>query len=113
MAPASTNGNKATAPPAGLERRVAKSGHKRAARQDAAHHVALHSNPPAVNNPDGCKAPAVSLFQVGLHDRLLIARRHGMQIEDVRDFDRDRLVSERVTILGHKVNALSPYNPGY
>ena len=68
----------------------------------------LHSYAAPVNDAQGAQAQTVRFFQVGFDHVPDIARRHAVQIEDIRDRDAYRLVFIRVMrIMGGHATSLS------
>jgi hypothetical protein len=67
--------------------------------KDLPDHLSLHSDPSAVDNPNGFETQPVNLFEIGLHHGLHVTRRKGVKIENVRDRDLDRLFLLHATAL--------------
>lgn len=63
-------------------------------RENFADHLALHSDAPAVDDPNGLKTEPVSFFKIGFDRSLRIAGSERMKIEDIgyRNFDRALVV---------------------
>jgi len=80
------------APSARFRRRVPVRHHKAGTGQRRTDEFALHSDAAAVNDADGAESHPVRLFQVGLDHPLDVARRHAVQVEDIRDGDPDQFV---------------------
>ena len=66
-------------------RSVRPMGNKRRARQDIAHHLALHAFALAVNDSHTAKACAISLSQIFFDHALDLARRDGVKIKDIEN----------------------------
>jgi len=94
------------APSPCFRRRVAVRRYKARAGQHRAHGFALHADSAPVNDADGTKAELLRFLEVGLDHALDIARRHAVQVEDIRDGDPDWFAGIR-TITRH---ILSLYN---
>src|SRR5215213_6140514 len=61
------------------------------AREDGAHHLTLHTDAFAVNDPDGPEAFFMRESQVFLDDQFHVPRRNCVQIEHVSDLNLHRL----------------------
>ena len=58
--------------------------------QNRTHHLALHPYAASVDDPQRLEPQPVRLAKVFLHDRLHIARRNAVQIENIRDGNANR-----------------------
>src|SRR5216684_364613 len=81
-----------SAPSAGFDGCVAKTGDEIRARQHLANELPLHADPAPVNDAQCAKTETARLDEVLLHYGLYVARRHRMQIEHVGDRNADRVL---------------------
>lgn len=81
----SAQGDDGRAPTAGFGGGVAVIGHELQTGERGANDLALHTDAPAMNNAQGFEAEAVGLAQVFFDNWLHVARRDGMEVEDVGD----------------------------
>src|SRR5690349_25048266 len=79
-------------PTAGFAGSVAVFQYVRSARENAPDDFPLDSDAAPVNDPQSLEPAAPCFFQVLLDDRLDVARRDRMEIEDVGDRNGDRIV---------------------
>lgn len=79
-------------PSAGLQGSICKAGHKWSLRQDRPHDLPLHADPAAMNDPQRFKTHPVRFNEIFLYDRLHIASRHAVQVENIRDWNADWLL---------------------
>jgi hypothetical protein len=78
-------------PAAGLRRSIAITFHKRSSGQDRSNYLTLHTNSPAVNDPQSFETYPASFFQVLFDDGLDIPGRNAVQIEYIGDGNADWL----------------------
>jgi len=71
------------APASGFGRGVCEVFYEGCAREDAAHHFALHADALAVYDADAAKASLSGLFQICFDHLFDIARRDGVQVKDI------------------------------
>jgi hypothetical protein len=74
---------------------------KTSSLKHTAHNLALHADSFPVNDAHDSEAFRVSFAQVFLNDCFHLSRRNRVQIEDVSDFDHDRLGKWVVVFFGH------------
>src|ERR1039458_9526918 len=86
----SAQGDDGRAPTSGLGWGVAVIGHELKAAQRGADDFALHTDAAPVNNTEGFEAQAVGLAKVFFDHRLHVARRDGVEVEDVGDGNANR-----------------------
>jgi hypothetical protein len=72
-------------PTASLRRGIAKVEDEFRASQHGTDNFPLHTDAPAMDDAQGLESQAMGLREVFLHYGLYVSRRHGMQIEDIRD----------------------------
>jgi len=80
-------------PTARFRRRIAKRFYEICLLKYAPNNLALHPNPPPVNNPQCAESHPVRFFQISFHYAPDIARRKGMEIENVGDGNANRLIA--------------------
>lgn len=61
-------------------------------RQHRAHGFALYADPPAVNDAEKPELQPPGLLQILLHHCFYVARRNGVQIQNIGDWNADGLV---------------------
>jgi hypothetical protein len=93
------------APTPGFARGIAVIGDELKAGERGADDLALHSDAAAVNNAEGFEAEAMGLQKVFFDDWLYVARRHGVQVENVGDGNTNRF---GIGFQGAVLNSKSP-----
>lgn len=79
--------------------------HVRRAAENRSHQLPLNSDSASVNDAHSRQPEPVRLFEISLYRGLHIARSKGVEIEDVRDRNFDRIV------LSHSLGLRSVRNP--
>jgi len=79
------------APAAGFFRGRAPGGDEWGALQDGTNDLALDADAFAVDDADKTKASCVGFFEICFHHIFHVTRRHGVEVEDIRNRDRMRL----------------------
>jgi len=103
-------GDDRRAPSAGLRGRVAEAFHETAAHQNRPHHFALHADAAPVDDAQRFQAEPVGFPQIFLHHLLHVARRHGVEIENIGDGNANRFVFHSVSLTTSSVS-LSAVDP--
>src|SRR6266446_2583875 len=83
--------NNRRAQPASFRRRVSPIDNKRRSAQYRPYHLTLHANSFTMNNSDAAKPQSPRFTQILLNYKFYVPRLDGMQIEDIRDRNSDRL----------------------
>lgn len=86
------------APTAGLRRRVRPVANERRAGEDAMDKATLHPLPLAVDDPHAPKSGAVRFGQIFMHDAFNVARRDGVEVENVGDLKPDDFGKEVILV---------------
>ena len=93
-------GHKRRAPPAGFRGGVAEALDKRRTGENGPDHLALDADPTPMDNPQGLEAEPVRFAEVLLDDRLHVAWRNGVKVEDIGNRNSDRFAVE---LIRHKL----------